>query len=124
MPNKSKKTRQGDYFTQFVKDWTGLECVKEFRFHPVRRWRFDYAIPEFKIAVEVEGGVWTGGRHVSPKGFLGDMEKYNAAAVMGWKVLRCTPKELNTARMIEMIRNCIYESEITDAYKDNGDIRI
>lgn len=111
MTARSKKTRQGDFFTKFIQDWLGLECVREYKFHPVRRWRFDYAIPACKVAVEVEGGVWTGGRHVSPKGFLGDMKKYNTAAVMGWKVLRCTPKELNTARMVEMIRNCIYENE-------------
>ena len=72
----------------------GIECRKEYRFHPVRRWRFDYALPAQLIAVEVEGGVWTRGRHVSPRGFLSDMEKYNTATAMGWKVFRVTPSTL------------------------------
>lgn len=74
----------------------GIECRKEYRFHPVRRWRFDYALPAQLIAVEVEGGVWTRGRHVSPRGFLSDMEKYNTATAMGWKVFRVTPSTLLT----------------------------
>lgn len=64
--------------------------IPEYRFHPKRRWRFDYAWPEYLVAVELEGGVWSNGRHVRPKGFEGDCEKYNAAAVRGWRVLRFT----------------------------------
>ena len=84
-----------------------MECVKEYRFHDKRKWRFDYAIPEHKIAIEVEGGVWTGGRHTSPKGFLGDMEKYNTATVMGWRVLRTTPEDLLARATFLMIRRTI-----------------
>lgn len=65
--------------------------VAEFRFHPVRRWRFDWADPPRKIAVEVEGITHYGpaiGRHQSASGIEGDMEKYNAAIVIGWAVLR------------------------------------
>lgn len=63
------------------------EPVAEFRFHK-REWRFDFAFTEAKIAVEFEGGVWTQGRHTRPGGFLRDMEKYNEAAILGWRVLR------------------------------------
>jgi len=66
------------------------EPVREWRFHPVRRWRFDFAWPSRMVAVECEGGTWSGGRHVRGQGFEGDCQKYNAAAVMGWKVLRVT----------------------------------
>jgi very-short-patch-repair endonuclease len=62
--------------------------VVEHRFHPERRWRFDIAWPDLKVAVEVEGGVFVRGRHNRPTGFINDCEKYNAAAVMGWRVLR------------------------------------
>ena len=55
----------------------GLDCIKEHHFAKPRRWRFDYAFPKYKIAIEVEGGVWAGGRHVRPSGFIKDMEKYN-----------------------------------------------
>lgn len=62
--------------------------VTEHRFFPERKWRFDIAwLPE-KLAVEVEGGVWTGGRHTRGSGFVKDCEKYNAAALEGWRVLR------------------------------------
>jgi hypothetical protein len=78
----------------------------EYRFHPDRKWRFDFAWPAQHLALEVEGGVWSKGRHTRPKGFLGDMEKYNAAAVLGWRVLRCTPDTLTTAQTVLIIRKC------------------
>lgn len=81
--------------------------MKEMRFHPKRMWRFDYAIPEHMIAIEVEGGVWTGGRHTRPKGFLGDIEKYNTATVMGWRLLRTTPEELVSKKTVDMIKTII-----------------
>ena len=64
--------------------------VLEHKFHPARRWRADLSYPEHKLIVEWEGAVWSGGRHVRPKGFLGDVEKYNAAVLLGWRVLRFT----------------------------------
>lgn len=62
--------------------------VTEFRFHPTRMWRFDLAWIEQKLAVEIEGGIWTGGRHTRGGGFSGDCEKYNEAVLNGWKILR------------------------------------
>lgn len=73
------------------------EPTPEYTFHPVRKWRFDYAWPLALIAVEVEGGVWTQGRHTRGAGFLADMEKYNAAVMFGWRVLRFVPDELHHA---------------------------
>jgi very-short-patch-repair endonuclease len=67
---------------------------REYRFDPERRWRFDFAWPSLKIAVEIEGGVWIRGRHVRPVGYLGDLEKYNRAVVLGWRVLRYAPHQL------------------------------
>lgn len=101
-----------DFFTTLCRSDLRVECVKEFRFHPTRRWRFDYAMPEYKIAVEVEGGVWIGGRHTSPKGFLGDMEKYNTATAMGWRILRAIPDELISAKMLKMLRGMISNGDI------------
>ena len=64
------------------------EPVRELRFHDTRRWRFDFAWPDQMLAVEVEGGVWSRGRHVRGQGFTRDCEKLNAAALLGWRVLR------------------------------------
>ena len=61
---------------------------REYRFHPKRKWRFDFAWPEIKAAVEVEGGIWITGRHNRGQGFIDDCEKYNEAALLGWTVLR------------------------------------
>lgn len=97
-----------DVFTVICRTDLQVECVKEYRFHPTRKWRFDYAIPEHKIALEVEGGVWTRGRHTSPKGFLNDIEKYNTATLMGWRVFRTTPDDLYKSATIKLVKCAIY----------------
>ena len=83
------------------------EPQPEFRFHPSRRWRFDYAWPDHHVALEVEGAVWTQGRHTRGSGFLADIEKYNAAAALGWRIIRCTPQTLLTLATIETIRTTL-----------------
>lgn len=98
---------QRDMFTALVESELHTQCVKEYRFHPVRQWRFDYALPMQKVALEVEGGVWTQGRHTRPQGFLGDIEKYNTATVMGWRVVRCVPDDLMTGKTIDMLHALI-----------------
>ena len=100
-------TTASDFFTALCRSNLQAECVKEFRFHPIRKWRFDYALPDHRLAIEVEGGVWSGGRHIRPRGFLGDMEKYNAASALGWRVLRVTPDTLHSSATLELIRQAI-----------------
>ena len=68
----------------------GLRFTSEYRFHPERKWRVDFAFEPQRIAVEVEGGHWIGGRHTRGAGFEGDCEKYNALALAGWRLLRFT----------------------------------
>ena len=77
--------------------------VPEYRFHPSRRWRLDYAWPEYRVGLEVDGGVFTRGRHTRGTGWLDDTEKLNAAAVLGWRMLRCTPRTLPTLTLIDTI---------------------
>lgn len=105
--NTAKQPQIRDVFTIICHTDLHVECVKEYKFHPIRKWRFDYAIPEYKIALEVEGGVWTGGRHTSSTGFLKDMEKYNTATLMGWRVFRTTPDELYKTATINLIKTAI-----------------
>jgi len=81
--------------------------VREHRFHPVRRWRFDLAWPDLHVACEVEGGTWSGGRHTRGKGFEGDCEKLNAAAILGWLVVRVTAAMISDGRAIHVISEAI-----------------
>jgi hypothetical protein len=62
--------------------------VTEHRFHPTRRWRFDFAWPDHRVAIEIDGASGSYGRHSRPGGMRADHEKLNTAAVMGWRVLR------------------------------------
>ena len=106
-PQSGKSQKITDLFTVLCRSDLNVECVKEFKFHPKRRWRFDYAIPEHRIALEVEGGVWTGGRHTRPQGFLGDIEKYNIATLMGWRVFRTTPDDLLRTATLNLLKSAI-----------------
>lgn len=83
-------------------------CVAEYRFHPTRKWRFDYAWPEYRIALEVEGAIWTGGRHTSGAGYSKDIEKYNAAVLCGWRLLRITRNDFNCGRAGRLIEEAIH----------------
>ena len=73
------------------------EPVDEHTFHPIRLWRFDYAWPALRLALEVEGGTTQlgGGRHNRAKGYEEDCRKYSTAAATGWRVLRCTWSMVN-----------------------------
>ena len=70
------------------------EPVAEYRFHETRKWRLDWAWPETRLALEVEGGFFVQGRHSRGGGAAKDMEKYNALAVRGWRLLRVTPRDV------------------------------
>ncbi len=70
----------------------GLRPTREYRFAPPRRFRFDFAWPSLRIAMEIDGGIWTRGRHTRGAGVERDMEKLNLAAVNGWRVLRFSPR--------------------------------
>jgi hypothetical protein len=72
--------------------------VEEHRFHETRRWRFDFAHPASKVAVEIEGGIFIAGRHTRGAGFVGDCEKLNTAQLMGWIIYRI-PTTLKDADM-------------------------
>lgn len=78
--------------------------VTEYKFHPDRRWRFDFCWPDDLLAVEVEGGTWVNGRHNRGSGFEKDAEKYAEALCLGWKVLRVTGSHICTGKAIKWIR--------------------
>jgi very-short-patch-repair endonuclease len=88
------------------------EPVAEFKFHPVRKWRTDWAWPDRKLAVEVEGGVFIHGRHSRGAGMLKDMEKYNALAAAGWRLIRVTPSQVRSGAALAAVEAAL-KGEVT-----------
>lgn len=102
-----EKERQNTQFRAHCRSLGIPEPRDEVRFHSTRGWRFDYAWPKYRVALEVEGGVFTGGRHTSAVGFIKDAEKYNYAACMGWAIIRCMPRTLCTGETMAFIKQAI-----------------
>jgi len=87
----------------------GTTWALEHRFHPVRLWRFDWAITSLKIAVEFEGGVFIpkGGGHTKGMDYSKDCEKYSEAAILGWLVVRCTAPMIRSGLAFDLIERAI-----------------
>jgi hypothetical protein len=89
------------------------EC--EVRFHPARRWRADYCWREHRVILEKEGGIFRGGKgggsaiggHSSGVGILRDMEKSNAAQVLGYRYFRATPREIQSGAVLALLREVL-----------------
>ncbi|WP_191111897.1 DUF559 domain-containing protein [Acinetobacter lwoffii] len=84
-----------------------IEFEQEFEFHPKRKWRADFHLVGKKILVEVEGAIWSGGRHTRGKGYIGDMEKYNAATMMGFQVIRFSTDQVKSGHAIQQIEKLV-----------------
>lgn len=105
MSNKSK------HEISFLRHWKLLypdlpEPVREHRFHPTRKWRFDFGFPDLKIAVELHGG-GNRGRHNTVAGMAKDLEKYNTATVAGWRCLA-----FNVVLLADMPAVCDWVAEL------------
>jgi hypothetical protein len=83
------------------------EPVRELVFAPPRRWRFDLAWPEHKLALEIQGGVWVQGRHARGAGITADAEKLSRAAVLGWRVLVVTGEHVKGGQAWTWIREAL-----------------
>lgn len=102
MIKRSRTRRQSARELQFARLWATLDktnrhpFVAEHRFDQGRLWRFDFAWPTVRVAVEIEGGTYSRrrSRHTTGSGHQSDCEKYNAAAIAGWCVLKYTSKDL------------------------------
>ena len=94
-------------FTALCRQHGLPQPVPEFRFHATRKWRFDFAWPEHRLALEVDGAIWTRGRHSRGSGIVAEHEKFNAAASEGWRVLRTQPRTLATLATIALVKQSL-----------------
>lgn len=84
-----------------------IPAVAEYKFDSIRKWRFDFAWPDQKLALECQGGLFIGGRHSRGASLLKEHEKLNAAACAGWRILYTTPVELCMAETVATIKAAI-----------------
>jgi very-short-patch-repair endonuclease len=96
----------------------GIPFEEEYRFHESRKWRADFAIRRYQLGgipslllIEVDGGSWVAGRHTRGSGFEKDAEKLNAAAELGYRVLRYTPRMIESGEALEQIRRILSMKE-------------
>lgn len=95
----------------------GCEPESQVQFHPTRKWRFDFAFPSARLAIELQGGLFKGGKgggtgkggHNNVRGFIRDCDKFNAAQELGWTVLKYTQKHLDErpVQSIEQVRRVL-----------------
>lgn len=74
---------------------------------PARKWRADYCWPHERLILEVDGGLWVDGRHSRGAGRIADMEKLSEAAIMGYRVIYCTPTELHNGAVLDRVRRAL-----------------
>ncbi|MGE8570783.1 MAG: hypothetical protein ACN6NW_01955 [Acinetobacter amyesii] len=84
-----------------------IDFEQEFKFHQSRKWRADFHLKGRMILIEVEGGIWSGGRHTRGKGYIGDMEKYNAATMLGYQVIRFSTEQVKSGLAIQQIEKMV-----------------
>jgi very-short-patch-repair endonuclease len=90
----------------------GIPFESEFRFAPPRRWRADFQVrfsglPTGKLLVEIDGGGYVAGRHSRGKGMEDDCEKMSAAAILGYRVIRATPRQVENGTALSWIRQAL-----------------
>ncbi len=87
--------------------------LAEYRFHPVRKWRFDFVWidpPHNLVALEIQGGLFVQGRHSRGAALLKEHEKLNAAAILGFRVLFATPSDIASGAIFATVKAAIKES--------------
>ncbi|WP_194088758.1 hypothetical protein [Acinetobacter piscicola] len=84
-----------------------IEFQAEFQFNPERKWRADFYIVGSNVLIEVEGGIWSSGRHTRGKGYIADMEKYNSATALGYSVYRYSTEQVKSGKAIDEIRRLV-----------------
>jgi hypothetical protein len=102
-----KAELRGQSFQSWLKRHGLPPAIAEYRFAPPRRWRFDWCWPGFGIALENQGGIFSGGRHTRGAALLKEHEKLNAAAMHGFRVLYATPQTIQAPAMLATLKEVL-----------------
>jgi hypothetical protein len=112
-PGRRKRPTRAKYSHEVVRAYF-VECglpapAFEYRFDLRRKWRFDvaWAFPKCPIALEVQGGIWSNGRHTRGAALLKEWEKLNEAACQGWRILYVQPDDLCLLSTVQLIKRCL-----------------
>lgn len=108
--HQAMSTLEADFWRRITKSDIP-EPKHEWRFDYRRRWRFDFAWPSVMLAVELEGGVWSRGRHTRGAGYIADTEKYNKAVELGWRVLRYASVDTACIEQVERVYNKLIKEQ-------------
>jgi hypothetical protein len=84
----------------------GPKLEREYHFCPMRKWRTDYFHRESGTLIEIEGGMWMGGRHQKGHGFSADAIKYNVATFLKYKLYRLPSSLLTIDYVADLVRIC------------------
>jgi len=109
MKKSQKRTELEDTLLFQIRVLNLPEPEREYKFHPKRRWRLDLAWDKYKIGAEVQGGTWSGGRHVRSYGYRNDREKINEALLLGWKVFEFTSDMVKNGEAINCLEKALNE---------------
>lgn len=82
-------------------------CKPQHKFHPHRKWLIDFAWPRYRIALEVNGGTYSRGRHSRGTGQRNDYEKWSEASILGWLVILVDSKDVNRKVHIDRIQRAM-----------------
>ena len=124
--DRAKRVKPMDWTKRllFSVELAGLpkpEC--EHRFHPTRKWRFDLAWVDMRLAVEIEGITHKGGRHQRIKGFSEDCRKYAEAVILNWRVVRVTPRMIRDGEAISLIERAYKRCAASHAVQSGEDVK-
>jgi hypothetical protein len=111
LPKPFASAPQHDYKAEFEQQLSlvGIQVDREFVFAPPRKWRADWRVKDTRILIEFEGGLFAKNKigHGNVGGILRDIQKYNAAAIAGWTVIRITPKFIPNGQALKWIEDAI-----------------
>jgi len=102
----SQQSHLEDLFARQL-DEAGIAYERQTKAIPHRRFAFDFYIREANLLIEIQGGTWNGGRHVTGVGFRKDCEKFNLATILGFRILKADNTQTKSGELLEWTKKAI-----------------